>query len=41
MSAVAGLAAKRVKVCVGGQAADEVFGGYARYALAHPWKVAS
>ena len=41
MFAVAGLAAKRVKVCVGGQAADEVFGGYARYALAHPWKVAS
>jgi asparagine synthase (glutamine-hydrolysing) len=41
MDAVAGLAARRVKVCVGGQAADEVFGGYARYALAHPWKVAS
>ncbi|MFO0607354.1 MAG: asparagine synthase (glutamine-hydrolyzing) [Polyangiales bacterium] len=41
MDAVAGLAARKVKVCVGGQAADEVFGGYARYALAHPWKVAS
>ncbi|MFO0653002.1 MAG: asparagine synthase (glutamine-hydrolyzing) [Polyangiales bacterium] len=41
MFAVAGLAAKKVKVCVGGQAADEVFGGYARYALAHPLKVAS
>jgi asparagine synthase (glutamine-hydrolysing) len=36
MDAVAGLAAKKVKVCVGGQAADEVFGGYARYALTHP-----
>ncbi len=41
MFAVAGLASRKVKVCVGGQAADEVFGGYARYALAHPWKVAS
>ncbi len=41
MDAVVQLAARRVKVCVGGQAADEVFGGYARYALAHPWKVAS
>ncbi len=41
MFAVAGLAARKVKVCVGGQAADEVFGGYARYALAHPMKVAS
>jgi asparagine synthase (glutamine-hydrolysing) len=41
MDAVAGLAAKKVKVCVGGQAADEVFGGYARYALTHPFRVAS
>lgn len=41
MDAVASLAARRVKVCVGGQAADEIFGGYARYALAHPLKVAS
>lgn len=41
MDAVAGLAAKKVKVCVGGQAADEVFGGYARYALTHPMRVAS
>lgn len=39
MYSVAQLAARRVKVCVGGQAADEVFGGYARYALVHPVKV--
>jgi asparagine synthase (glutamine-hydrolysing) len=36
---VSQLAARRVKVCVGGQAADEVFGGYARYALVHPGRV--
>lgn len=41
MDAVASLASKKVKVCVGGQAADEVFGGYARYALTHPLRVAS
>lgn len=41
MFAVAKLASSKVKVCVGGQAADEIFGGYARYALVHPWKVAS
>lgn len=41
MDAVAKLAAKKVKVCVGGQAADEVFGGYARYALTHPFEVAA
>jgi asparagine synthase (glutamine-hydrolysing) len=41
MDAVAKLASSRVKVCLGGQAADEVFGGYARYALAHPLKVAA
>ena len=33
---VSKLAAQQVKVCLGGQAADEIFGGYARYALAHP-----
>lgn len=33
---VSRLAARSVKVCLGGQAADEVFGGYARYSLAHP-----
>jgi asparagine synthase (glutamine-hydrolysing) len=33
---VSRLAAGYVKVCLGGQAADEVFGGYARYALVHP-----
>lgn len=36
---VSKLAASRVKVCLGGQAADEIFGGYARYALAHPSQV--
>ncbi len=39
MYAVSRLAADSVKVCLGGQAADEVFGGYARYALTHPWQV--
>ncbi len=36
---VSRLAAKHVKVCLGGQAADEIFGGYARYALVHPGQV--
>ena len=36
MDAVSRLAARRVKVCMGGQAADETFGGYARYALCEP-----
>lgn len=40
MFAVSQLASRHVKVCLGGQAADEVFGGYARYALARPWQVA-
>jgi asparagine synthase (glutamine-hydrolysing) len=34
------LAARHVKVCMGGQGGDEVFGGYARYALATPLRVA-
>jgi asparagine synthase (glutamine-hydrolysing) len=38
---VSRLAAARVKVCLGGQGADEVFGGYARYALIHPARVIS
>lgn len=33
---VSRLASQKVKVCLGGQAADEIFGGYARYALARP-----
>ena len=35
---VSRLASRRVKVCLGGQGADEIFAGYARYALAHPLK---
>jgi asparagine synthase (glutamine-hydrolysing) len=33
---VSALASNKVKVCLGGQAADELFGGYARHALLHP-----
>jgi len=40
-SDVYALAAAQVKVCLGGQAADEVFGGYARYALTQPLTVAA
>ena len=39
MSKVSELAAGQVKVCLGGQAADEIFGGYARYALGRPTQV--
>jgi asparagine synthase (glutamine-hydrolysing) len=38
---VSRLAARHVKVCLGGQAADEIFGGYARYGFAEPWRVVS
>lgn len=36
---VSRLASRHVKVCLGGQAADEIFGGYARYGLVHPGRV--
>jgi asparagine synthase (glutamine-hydrolysing) len=36
---VSKLAAGKVKVCLGGQAADEIFGGYARYALVKPGRM--
>jgi len=39
MYSVSKLAAEKVKVCLGGQAADEIFGGYARYALTNPGHV--
>jgi asparagine synthase (glutamine-hydrolysing) len=36
---VSKLASEHVKVCLGGQAADEIFGGYARHALVQPARV--
>jgi asparagine synthase (glutamine-hydrolysing) len=38
MDRVSRLAAQKVKVCLGGQGADEIFGGYARYSLPRPWQ---
>ncbi len=38
MYEVARLASRSVKVCVGGQAGDEIFAGYARYALVQPFR---
>lgn len=39
MMHVSALAAKKVKVVLGGQGSDEIFAGYARYALTRPWRV--
>jgi asparagine synthase (glutamine-hydrolysing) len=38
MDRVSRLAARSVKVCLGGQGADEVFAGYARHVLVEPWR---
>jgi asparagine synthase (glutamine-hydrolysing) len=40
MFAVSKLASQSVKVCLGGQAADELFAGYARYNLVEPGRAA-
>lgn len=38
MDRVSRLASRSVKVCLGGQGADEVFAGYGRHALVEPWR---
>jgi asparagine synthase (glutamine-hydrolysing) len=38
MDRVSRLAARSVRVCLGGQGADEIFAGYGRHVLVEPWR---